>query len=338
MKFLFFITKPYSIAVLNPLQKACDKANIKIAWFKASSATSTQLNGTVFNTSSEVIDYNPDAILVPGNVVPDFWPGLKVQIFHGLGEEKKGHYDITEFFDLYCTPGPVMTEQFEMLQKKHQSFLVKETGWPKLDGIDKNENIGLSKSKLGLSSDKPVILYAPTFSPKYSSSNQLFSAIQNIKEDWQWIIKFHDLEKNETIQKYEKLGDQVHLIHDHDILPWMAASDILVGDTSSVLYEFLIFDRPIITYDATTRLDKGINIFSPNDLHGAITRCLLDPNEFGENRKEYLEDLHPYQDGQSSTRIIEAIQSILQDGGLNGLRQKSPNWFRKRQIRKVVPK
>jgi len=45
-----------------------------------------------------VVAYNPDVVIVPGNVVPHFWPGLKVQIFHGLGEEKRGHYRITGFF------------------------------------------------------------------------------------------------------------------------------------------------------------------------------------------------------------------------------------------------
>ena len=55
---------------------------------------------------------------------------------------KKGHYDITGFFfDLYCTPGPLITEKFQVLQKKYKSFfLVKETGWPKLDDLFKNVN------------------------------------------------------------------------------------------------------------------------------------------------------------------------------------------------------
>ena len=66
----------------------------------------------MLKSSEQVKFFSPDAIIVPGNVVPDFWPGIKVQIFHGLCEEKIGHYDITGFFDLYCTPSFYITDKF----------------------------------------------------------------------------------------------------------------------------------------------------------------------------------------------------------------------------------
>ena len=338
MKFLFFITKPYSVSILKPIQTACENQHIEIAWFKASSAQTIDLSGTILETTQNVIEYSPDAVIVPGNVVPGFWPGIKVQIFHGLGEEKKGHYDITNFFDLYCTPGPFMTESFDQLQSNHGTFLVKETGWPKLDAIDPRIPIDDSKRKIGLDPSKKTILFAPTFSPKYTSAYALFQSIKQMEnDDWEWLVKFHDLEKKETRNLYEKLNpEKFNLIKDHDILPWMSAADILIGDTSSVLYEFLLFDRPIITYQAKTRLDKGINILEPDELKGAITRCFLDPQEFQNNRQSYVEDLHPYQDQNSSNRVIDAIQSVLQNDELSRLKAKSPNWFRKRQIRNMV--
>ena len=39
-------------------------------------------------------------------------------IIFGLCEEKKGHYGITGFFDLYCTPGPLITEKFQELAEE----------------------------------------------------------------------------------------------------------------------------------------------------------------------------------------------------------------------------
>ena len=141
MRLLFFITKPYSVPVLNPIKDYCDEnSGVNTAWFKAGAAKNLEINGLTLKSDDEVFSYNPDAIIVPGNVVPHYWPGVKVQIFHGLCEEKKGHYDITGFFDLYCTPGPLITEKFQVLQKKYKSFLVKETGWPKLDNLVKKVN------------------------------------------------------------------------------------------------------------------------------------------------------------------------------------------------------
>ena len=152
----------------------------------------------------DVTKYEPDAVIVPGNVVPHFWPGLKVQIFHGLGEEKKGHYRITGFFDLYCTPGPHMTEKFQTLSEKHGHFLVKETGWPKLDTLNTSNQIQ-RKIFFGLQKNNPIILYAPTFSPRYTSAPALLSTIIHLcnLKSFHWFIKFHPLMDSNTILKYK---------------------------------------------------------------------------------------------------------------------------------------
>ena len=93
-----------------------------------------------------------------------------------------------------------------------------------------------------------------------------------------------------------------------DVLPLMNESDVLLTDTSSVAYEYLFFDKPIITFKAKTRIDKGINILGASDLEGAIIRALSDPDEYKENRDFYISELHPYQDGKSSQRVIECCE------------------------------
>jgi hypothetical protein len=51
---------------------------------------------------------------------------------------------------------------------------------------------------------------------------------------------------------------------------------------------------------------------------------------------EYLDDIHPYQDGNSSERVLNAIQEVIDQNKLENLKVKKPNWIRKRQIRKMV--
>ena len=41
----------------------------------------------------------------------------------------------------------------------------------------------------------------------------------------------------------------------------------------------LLFNRPIITYKAETRFEKGLNIVQSDDLIGAIVRSIEDPDE-----------------------------------------------------------
>ena len=320
------------------MQKAAKQSGYLVKWFTAASAGEIIPPGERLQTSQNVEDFNPDAVIVPGNVVPDYWPGLKVQIFHGLGEEKRGHYRITNFFDLYCTPGPYMTHKFEILANKYKHFLVRETGWPKLDTLQIN-NKHERKVEFGFEKKDIVILYAPTFSPRYSSANDLYSEIQTLAENkpYKWLVKFHPLMAKEFVKKYNQIiNNNFRIIKDENILPYMEASDLLLTDTSSVAYEFLLFDRPIVTYKATTRKDKGINIINSSQLENAIERSFKDPNEYSSNRKSYLNELHPYTDGKSAERIIEAIKKVIQSKELQSLKLKKPNWLQKRQIRKIV--
>jgi CDP-glycerol glycerophosphotransferase (TagB/SpsB family) len=343
-KYLFFVTKPYSFSILKPIQDSITESNSgTVKWFAASSAVNFSSPGDQLKSNGAIRDYNPDVVLVPGNIVPHYWPGLKVQVFHGLDEEVKGFYNITGFFDLYCTAGPIMTENFLKIAKQKKHFLVKETGWPKLDPVYKNEwSFSNQKDQLikqyKLSSELPVILYAPTFPPKYTSAPDLLDSINKLKNcNYNWIIKFHSLMDESIRKRYKKLESNNFCVVDElNILPFMAGSDIMITDTSSVAYEFLSFDRPLITYKAIARKYKGINIQHPTELSSAIERSLMNPDEFSTNRARCLSEMHPYSDGHSSNRMLKVIETILTEGLHNELKQKPLNFLRKYQIRKII--
>ncbi|MFQ6604077.1 MAG: CDP-glycerol glycerophosphotransferase family protein [Fidelibacterota bacterium] len=338
MRFILLVTKPYSFSILEPLYHyLADTDTDDVYYFLSKNIATAPHDRKVMRSNAEVTEYQPDAILVPGNVVPHFWPGMKVQLFHGLGEEKRGHYRITNFFDVYCTPGPYMTQKFQQLARRHNHFLVRETGWAKLDRIDEGKTVVQAKADLGFDPERPLILFAPTFSPRYSSAQPLWPAIKNILDKpFQWVFKFHDLMDRDFVRKVENTHHpNLILWHEPDILPLMAAADIMISDTSSVVYEYLLLDRPIITYQARVRKDKGLDIDTPDDLFGAIIRSLEDPDEFHHRRQFYREDLHPYTDHQSSRRVIETVKSIYRNNELQGLRPKRPNWIQKRQVRQI---
>ena len=338
-KYLLFITKPYSVPILEPIQKAVEESDEgRISWFSASTARGLQVPGNQLHSAEEVLEFSPDAVIVPGNVVPHFWPGLKVQVFHGLDEETKGFYRITGFFDLYCTPGPLTTRRFGVLSKRYRTFMVSQTGWPKLDSLANRVDRQFKKRELGMNPEQPVILYAPTFPPKYTSAGALLSTITQLKKGtYHWLVKFHVLMDKEIQQRYRKLtGDNFRVVDDLNILPYMQAADLLITDTSSVAYEFLLLDRPLITFRAAARKDKGINLDRAGDLGTAIQRCLSNPDEFSEQRQTYLKELHPYSDGKSSLRVVKSIETVLKNNSHLELKRKPMNLVRKRQIQKLV--
>ncbi len=95
----------YSFDILRPIQAEILRRGHQVAWFIAGSeVTEKQLKPDEIRlkTVAEVKAFNPIAVFVPGNIVPDFFPGAKVQVFHGLEYKKQGHFDIRGFFDLYC--------------------------------------------------------------------------------------------------------------------------------------------------------------------------------------------------------------------------------------------
>jgi len=337
--YLFFVTKPYSISILEPLQDAIEQdGTSQVVWFGAGSAKHTILPGKQFKTTIEVDKYQPDAVIVPGNIVPDYWPGIKVQIFHGLGEEKRGHYRINNLFDMYCTPGPLMTNKFIALKNRHKSFQVIETGWPKLDRLNPSVNISKRKSEFGFDPERPVILYAPTFSPRYGSAKGLLNEIRGLQDQrFQWLVKFHSLMNKSIISEFALLENNSFKINrSDDILPLMEAADILLTDTSSVAYEYLLLDRPIITFRTTTRSDKGINLLEAVDLRGALERSLLDPDEYSWNRSVYCDMIHPYNDGQSATRVLQAINTGLTKTAIDRKIRQKPSRAIQRTIERAV--
>lgn len=309
-KYLLFLTKNYSHSILNPIFEELKKsANSKVYWFSTKSERFDISSDYWLESDDDVLNFGPDVIFAPGNIVPSHWSGLKVQLFHGIGEEKDGHYRMNGMFHMYCTPGPFVTNKFN--NQSNGNFIVKETGWPKLDKVFTED----FPTDL-FNSERPTILFAPTFSPKLTSAYDLFDDIKKIQgREYNWIIKFHELMNQNLINKYKDLASETFVIsNDVDIIPHMAESDLLLTDTSSVAYEYLFFNKPIVTYRAKTRIDKGINIFDSADLEGSIIRGLSDPDEYSENRQFYISDLHPYQDGKSVRRVIDAVNDALNNG------------------------
>lgn len=74
--YLFYVEQPYSFAILRPIQAAIKANGDKACWFitKKSGITNSLLEGEQqLHTIEDVKDFNPCAVFVPGNVVPDFF-------------------------------------------------------------------------------------------------------------------------------------------------------------------------------------------------------------------------------------------------------------------------
>ncbi|WP_299112944.1 CDP-glycerol glycerophosphotransferase family protein [uncultured Winogradskyella sp.] len=319
MKFVLFCLNNYAFAILNPIKEVLVEKNHDFIWYVAPKIITSFPYQSDPNTSSvkAIKAFKSDVIFAPGNEVPYFLRGLKTQIFHGLAGEKKGHFRIRQYFDLYLTQGPYFTNRFNELKEEHKDFDVIETGWPKLDVYYKNDN-ELTKEKKSLLkkyNTKTIILYAPTFSPKLTSAPHLLEEIKSLAENKDYLIlfKFHPLMAEEWITKYKELAevtDNIVYQNEKDITKFLIISDIILSDTSSVVYEFLLLDKPAITFNSISSNIVWKDLKTYENLSNEVSET-LNSDSNAELRKSIIKNYHPYNDGMSAKRMVEAVESYL---------------------------
>ena len=354
--YLFYIAQNYSFAILRPIQKIILARGDKVVWFlKGSEVDADYLTADEkrLHTINEVKQYNPCAVFVPGNVVPSFIPGLKVAVFHGFNVEKRsntrGHFNIRGCFDLYCTQGPNTTSTFLSLAEKYQYFSVKETGWSAIDPLYIQENIqentqnniqeNIQKStQAEKTTRKKTILMCSTFSKQLSCAPVLFEKIKQLSATgrWHWLVQFHPKMAKETVEQYKSLqSEYLSFIETDNVIPLLQQADVMVCDTSSVLSMFLLLNKPVVTFKNSSPKSHMFDIDDVERLEQSIEQALSRPKSLMSEVEKFIEQTHPFRDGQSSQRVLDAVDEILAGKNLS-VKSKPLNFIRMFKMRKEL--
>jgi CDP-glycerol glycerophosphotransferase (TagB/SpsB family) len=107
------------------------------------------------------------------------------------------------------------------------------------------------------------------------------------------------------------------------VVPYLLASDVLVSDASSVIFEFLALDRPVVLVTNPRRAadpawvpddivwrwrDLGDEIHDVRELPAAVADALRLPDRHAERRRAYGDLLFGrFTDGRSHWRIAERL-------------------------------
>ncbi|MDA3897624.1 MAG: CDP-glycerol glycerophosphotransferase family protein [Desulfobacteraceae bacterium] len=335
-KYLFYISQLYGFAIVRPIQDVIVSRGDEVAWFfdnPKKLLPNLRPSEKFLKSVADVKAYNPCAVFVPGNVVPDFFPGVKVELFHGFHARKRsderGHFRIRNFFDLYCTQGPDTTLPFQELEKIHGFFEVVETGWPKMDPLFDTYTQSTPKK------NRSVILLTSTFTPRLSGALELFETVKQIAETgtWKWLVNFHPKMAPEVIQKYKSIqSENLIFVETDDIIPLLKAADVMVSDTSSIISEFLLQNKPVVTYKNRVPGPQLLNITEPHKLKDSIEYALARPESLMKEIKGYSDNIHPYRDGRSSIRVLEAADRFVAKGR-DHLKPKPFNLLRSLKVR-----
>lgn len=344
MRALFYVEQNYAYAILRPLQQEILRRGGEVRWFLVGAEIDTSyLSDLEITLASvpEVQRWQPDAVFVPGNTVPRFLPGLKVQVFHGFAAGKNynrgedAHFAIRHCFDLYCTHGPTSTGRFQELAEEHGYFEVLETGWPMVDPLfTAVENNPYSDD----SDARPTVLFCSTFSRRYSCAEALFERVRELKATgrFRWLVQFHPKMAKATVEKYRRLADEnLRYVETDNVIPLLQAGDVMLCDTSSILAMYLLLGKPVVAFRNQDPGPHLINIREPSELEPALESGLIPDRRRDEAIQRYGEGLDPFRDGRSSERILDGVERILAHG-LDVRRKKPLNLLRELKMRRQL--
>jgi CDP-glycerol glycerophosphotransferase (TagB/SpsB family) len=216
-------------------------------------------------------------------IAADFvWAALprgtrRVQMFHGVAGKFSREYDRPDssmrrwdrlFFinrrrlQNYVTSGAI----------DRDSPAIRLVGMPKSDCLVDGS---LSRNGVlqghGLDPATTTVLYAPTWT-RFSSLNSMGEELVTRLVDARYrvLVKLHDLSRDRAfvnsggVDWVARLapilarGDG-HIVTSADASPWLVASDVLITDHSSIGFEYLLLDRPLIRL-AMPELINGADI------------------------------------------------------------------------------
>jgi len=233
-------------------------------------------------------------------IVPRF-AKLKVQIFHGVSFKNCAIKQKGTDFDRLFLPGPYHRRKFieRGFFEEGDPRLVM-TGLPKVDRlVDGSIDPAQVLLSMGLDPALKTVLYAPTGDVGNSLNRHGTEIIEALlKLPINVIVKPHDHASDDdkcTVDWPEKLRNWKHerLRADmgSDVVPLLAAADLLITDASSVAFEYALLDRPIIFFDVPEILQ-------------AARKSKIDLETWGRKPGDIVE---------KADELLELVPSLLED-------------------------
>jgi CDP-glycerol:poly(glycerophosphate) glycerophosphotransferase len=349
---LFEAASPLSFAVFRPVYERLARDPRIDFWFTASSHTwpAKALFASVGITDHVVSASAAAWMKVDAYINADFWDTTwlyrrttRIHMFHGVA----GKYGLDSPVDIAPTVRAfdcLMFPNADRLARYVAAGLVADhpraaplVGYPKVDClVDGSLDAASVASGLGLDRRAPIAIYAPTWSP-HSTLNAMGEDIIDAlaAEGLQVIVKLHDrsydlsrrasggIDWSARLRRFDA-HPRVRVVRDADACPYLFIADALVTGHSSIGFEYLLLDRPVVVVESPDFAKKArINpekvewlrsaatlAANPSEAARAVVRELTTPSPLGAARRRVAANVF-HQPGSAAARAATLVYDIL---------------------------
>ena len=99
-------------------------------------------------------------------------------------------------------------------------------------------------------------------------------------------------------------------IDDFGVTKYQIMADVMISDTSSTIYEFLLLNKPVITFRAVAKDLYWKNITEPSSLCQAYQEVLTDKKSI-QLRQWIIDNYDPYLDGEVAHRMLQGARDYI---------------------------
>ena len=267
----------------------------------------------------------------------------RVQTFHGVAGKYRTIYDspsqsMREWDRLFFINERRMRHFIECGAIDEGSHAARLIGMPKLDClVDGSLKRDELLSAMGIDPDRKTILYAPTWSPHSSVVSMGEELVKRLGErGYAVIVKLHDRSRDlryvnsggvdwgarlEPI--LQKFGGVLAAATNSS--PYLSAADIMITDHSSVGFEYLLLDRPLIRIHVPELIQNtdiepsyvdllasaSTSVTNVEETIAAVERGFLDGRDKSAARVAVANEMF-YKPGTATERAVNELYELME--------------------------
>jgi len=200
--------------------------------------------------------------------------------------------------------------------------------YPKIDpvfnGTISAEHLGQLSQKLGTcyNKGKKTLLFSATWDgSSMSAIHKWYDKISKLSGKYNLLVTLHSWMSQKYVSAI-KASKDVFFIEEDVFYDYIKLADVCISDTSSVIAEFCLLDKPIITFtvpftsrtlpDVMELIQKvSLQIDSFEEIETAVETLLQNPQEYNEARREVVRIMFDNPDGQAGKRAAEKIIALV---------------------------